>query len=39
MVMDSSAEQRERWDRIAADWSPDDAVETESTTPMIDLPR
>ena len=35
--MDSSAEQREIWDRIAADWSPDEAVETESTAPMIDF--
>ncbi|MEQ4205480.1 class I SAM-dependent methyltransferase [Actinopolymorpha sp. B9G3] len=37
MVMDSSAEQRERWDRIAADWSPDEAVETAATAPMIDF--
>lgn len=37
MVVDSSAEQREVWDRIAADWSPDEAVETEATTPMIDF--
>jgi SAM-dependent methyltransferase len=36
-VRDSSAEQRERWDRIAADWSPDEAVETEATAPMIDF--
>jgi SAM-dependent methyltransferase len=35
--MDSSGEQREIWDRIAADWSPDEAVETESTAPMIDF--
>jgi SAM-dependent methyltransferase len=35
--MDSSAEQRERWDRIAAAWSPDEAVETDATAPMIDF--
>lgn len=37
MMMDSSAEQREIWDRIAADWSPDETLETESTAPMIDF--
>ncbi|GAA2759366.1 class I SAM-dependent methyltransferase [Actinopolymorpha rutila] len=36
-MKDSSAEQRETWDQIAAGWSPDDAVETASTTPMIDF--
>jgi SAM-dependent methyltransferase len=37
MVTDSSAVQREIWDRIAADWSPDEAVETEATAAMIDF--
>lgn len=37
MATDSSAEQREIWDRIAAGWSPDEAVETEATAPMIDF--
>lgn len=36
-MMDSSAEQRETWDRIASGWSPEQAVETESTAPMIDF--
>lgn len=36
-VLDSSAEQRELWDRIAAGYSPDDAVETEAIAPTLDL--
>jgi SAM-dependent methyltransferase len=36
--MDSSAEQRELWDRIAAaDYSPDDAVDAEGIAPTLDF--
>ncbi len=35
--MDSSSAQRELWDGVAAGYSPDEAVETEAVTPMIDF--
>jgi len=34
---DSSSEQRELWDQIAAGYSPDDAVETEAIAPTLDF--
>lgn len=37
IVLDSSTEQRELWDRIAAGYSSDDAVETQVIAPMLDL--
>ncbi|HEX8511311.1 MAG TPA: class I SAM-dependent methyltransferase [Propionibacteriaceae bacterium] len=36
-MLDSSAEQRELWDHIAASYSPDDAVETEAIIPTLDF--
>jgi len=37
MMMDSSAEQREVWDRAAAYYSPEDAVESEAVAPAVDF--
>ncbi|WP_026257913.1 methyltransferase domain-containing protein [Actinopolymorpha alba] len=37
LVMDSSAEQREVWDRNAAYYSPGDTVETEAVAPTVDF--
>ena len=36
-LLDSSAEQRDLWDRIAAGYSPDDAVETEAIAGTLDF--
>lgn len=36
-MLDSSAEQRELWDQIAASYSPDEAVETESIVSSLDF--
>ncbi|SDT42501.1 class I SAM-dependent methyltransferase [Microlunatus soli] len=36
-MQDSSAEQRELWDRIAAGYSPDDVAETDEISPALDF--